>query len=331
MVKEDGVYKLPCKINGIALTFILDTGASNVVISVTEAAFMLKNGYLSEDDFIGTEKYKIANGEFTEGTKVNLKSIQVGHLFLYDVEASIIHTHNSPLLLGLSLLERLGNIEIDNERAILKVVMQNQRNFGDYSGIDAKANFGYGVIPTKAVSIGNQIWSRKDLNIDFFSNGDQIKQAKTNYEWKKASDQEIPAWCYYDNDSEDGDFGKLYNWYAVNDPRGLCPVGWHVASSKEWMELENIIGSNPGNKIKGTSQWLNNGWGTDTHNFSGLPGGLRNENGDFSFRGNVGYWWTSTLVNDDEANSRSLLNDSDNINSWPVPKGSGLSVRCIKD
>lgn len=331
MVKEDGVYKIPCKLNGVPMTFILDTGASNVVISITEASFMLKNGYLKEADFIGIEKYKIANGEFAEGTKVMLKSIQIGHLFLYNVEASILHSRNSPLLLGLSLLERLGNIEIDNERALLKVTKQNQRNFGDFGGFDSNADFGYGAVLTKEVSIGNQIWSRRDLNVEYFSNGDQINQAKTNNDWKKASSNKNPAWCYYDNDSLDKDFGKLYNWYAVIDPRGLCPAGWHVATGKDWMELENIVGSNPGDNIKGYSQWLNNGWGSDTHNFSALPGGFRTDTGNFEMKGIIGSWWTSTEYNKNFASSRYLTSGSKDIESWSIDKGYGFSVRCVKN
>lgn len=81
----------------------------------------------------------------------------------------------------------------------------------------------------KTVTIGNQVWMAENLNVDKFRNGDLILQAKTEEEWKKAGENKHPAWCYFDNDTaNDAKYGKLYNWYAVNDPRGLAPAGWHI-------------------------------------------------------------------------------------------------------
>src|SRR5690606_6606116 len=87
MERFNGVYVMPCTVNGLSLKFIFDTGASDVSISLTEALFMLKNGYLSEDDLRGTEYYQIANGDIEEGTKIILKTIEIGELKLFDVEA----------------------------------------------------------------------------------------------------------------------------------------------------------------------------------------------------------------------------------------------------
>lgn len=119
--KENGVYKVPCKINGLSLSFIIDTGASDVSISLTEALFMLKNGYLNEADIRGTEKYRIANGQIAEGTKVILRSIKIGQFEINDVEATVLHNINSPLLFGLSALQRFGKIEIDYNQKTLKL------------------------------------------------------------------------------------------------------------------------------------------------------------------------------------------------------------------
>src|SRR5712675_951158 len=89
----------------------------------------------------------------------------------------------------------------------------------------------------KTVRIGTQEWMAENLNVSHFKNGDEIPEAKTNEEWKKASDEHKPAWCNYDNDLMNGKkYGKLYNWYAVNDPRGLTPNGWHVPSNSECFE-----------------------------------------------------------------------------------------------
>lgn len=121
MTKEDGVFKVPCRINGLSLSFILDTGASNVSISLTEALFMLKNGYLDESDILGVEKYRIANGQIAEGTKIILRSVMIGETEIHNVEATVLHNVNSPLLFGLSALQRFGKIELDYDSQTLKL------------------------------------------------------------------------------------------------------------------------------------------------------------------------------------------------------------------
>lgn len=122
MEKLNGVYVMPCKVNGLSLKFIFDTGASDVSISLTEALFMLKNGYLSEDALIGTEYYRIANGDIEEGTEIVLKNIEIGKLKLYNVKASIVHNLSAPLLLGQSALSKLGKIEFDYANSTLTIL-----------------------------------------------------------------------------------------------------------------------------------------------------------------------------------------------------------------
>lgn len=113
MNKEGGVYTVPCKINGLPLKFIFDTGASDVSISLTEAMFMLKNGYLQKED-IGEEIYfSIANGDVSKGTKINIREVEFGGLKLYNIDASIVHENSAPLLLGQSVIEKLGKIQIE--------------------------------------------------------------------------------------------------------------------------------------------------------------------------------------------------------------------------
>jgi len=121
MEKLNGIYVMPCKVNGLDLKFIFDTGASNVSISLTEALFMLKNGYMSESDLMGTEYYQIANGNIEEGTEIILKTIEIGKLKLFNVKASIVHKLSSPLLLGQSALSKLGKIEFDYAENTLTV------------------------------------------------------------------------------------------------------------------------------------------------------------------------------------------------------------------
>ena len=117
----NGVTKVDCSINGLALNFIFDTGASIVTISQTEANFMFKNGYLSQRDIVGSQTYRTADGSVSVGTTVVLNHINFGGLELTGVRASVVGNQKAPLLLGQSVLKRLGKIEIDNERRVLKI------------------------------------------------------------------------------------------------------------------------------------------------------------------------------------------------------------------
>ncbi|WP_051220740.1 retropepsin-like aspartic protease family protein [Flavobacterium filum] len=128
MEKVNGVYEIPCKVNGIPMKFIFDTGASDVAISVTEAKFLYKQGLILDSDFIEKINYKIANGEIVEGTRIILKHIDIGGIILTDVSAVIINKQNSPLLLGQSAIEKIGQYTIDGNKLILK----------DYEKFDSK-------------------------------------------------------------------------------------------------------------------------------------------------------------------------------------------------
>ena len=110
----------------------------------------------------------------------------------------------------------------------------------------------------KSVTVGSQIWSTENLNVAKFRNGDAIPEAKTDEEWQQASANEYPAWCYYNNNKKNAKkYGKLYNWYAVNDPRGLAPEGWHIPSNDDWEGLIYFLGGYEmaGLKIKSTKGW----------------------------------------------------------------------------
>lgn len=108
----------------------------------------------------------------------------------------------------------------------------------------------------QTVTIGSQVWMTKNLDVSTFRNGDHIPQAKTDEEWKKAGENQQPVWCYYAYDQAKGPkYGKLYNWYAVNDPRGLAPRGYHVPTDAEWTKLENFLGSDAGKKMKSATGW----------------------------------------------------------------------------
>lgn len=116
---QNGVYYIPIKINGIAMEFIFDTGASIISISVTEAMFLAKQGLLSDEDFLGSTFFSDATGTISEGTRINLQSVQIGNKTLSNVEASVVHNLEAPLLLGQSALRRFGKVTIDYQRGEL--------------------------------------------------------------------------------------------------------------------------------------------------------------------------------------------------------------------
>ena len=128
-VKEDGICKVKCQINGLPLHFVFDTGASDVTISLVEANFMMKNGYLTDNDIIGSQRYVDANGDISVGTVINLKSVDFGDFNLKNVRASVVRNQKAPLLLGQSVLSRLGRIEIDNHDQVLRISNLEEKNF----------------------------------------------------------------------------------------------------------------------------------------------------------------------------------------------------------
>jgi uncharacterized protein (TIGR02145 family) len=187
------------------------------------------------------------------------------------------------------------------------------------------------------VKINDQTWMSENLNTAAFRNGDPIKQIQSKDEWEVASNKKQPAWCYYNNDPEYGKrYGKLYNWYAVNDPRGLAPEGWHVASKQEWLSLiENFGGKNEaGIKLKAKDGWNMSLEATNSSKFTALPGGIREYWGNFLVLGFVGKWWCSS---GDERLSKSLSHSISMESNSPLVEfhdsnqGYGFSVRCIKD
>ena len=119
--KESGVCKVKCKINGLPLHFVFDTGASDVTLSMVEATFMMKNGYLSGKDVVGSQRYMDANGDVSVGTLINLKEVNFGEQTLNNVRASVVRNQMAPLLLGQSVLGRLGKIEIDNSKQVIRI------------------------------------------------------------------------------------------------------------------------------------------------------------------------------------------------------------------
>ena len=149
------------------------------------------------------------------------------------------------------------------------------------------------------LTIGKQVWMLKNLNMGNFRNGDSIPHVIDSALWVSINSDSIGGWCYYKNNPDSGKiYGKLYNWYVVNDPRGLAPAGWHVAGDSEWAVLSDFIGGDDiaSAKLKesGTLHWLSPNEGvTNEWGFTALPAGSRSPEGTFSFIGFIGDWWTT--------------------------------------
>jgi uncharacterized protein (TIGR02145 family) len=192
---------------------------------------------------------------------------------------------------------------------------------------------------SQTVTIGTQTWMTKNLDVSTFRNGDPIPEAKTNIEWKKAGENKQPAWCYYDNDpSKDIKYGKLYNFYAVKDSRGLAPEGFHIPSDSEWTILENYLGGNSiaGKKMKNSIGWTQNGNGSNESSFNGRPGGSREHDGVFTGFGENAHWWSSTEKDPNNTLhplpwSSYLIYGYDTFFRRGIHKEHGLSVRCLMD
>ncbi|MCX6153662.1 MAG: VWA domain-containing protein [Candidatus Kapabacteria bacterium] len=184
------------------------------------------------------------------------------------------------------------------------------------------------------VYIGKQVWSGCNLNVDHFRNGDSIPEVRIESQW---ANRTSPAWCYYNNDPAMGKiYGKLYNWYAVNDPRGLAPAGWHVASDAEWTALVNCLGADTslvGGKLKevGTVHWRSPNVASNEICFNLLPGGIRYGHGPFDNVNAVTYLWTASSYDSVWAWGNGIANNFALIRRGVLTKYGGSSVRCVKN
>ena len=143
------------------------------------------------------------------------------------------------------------------------------------------------------ITIGAQVWMTRNLDVSTFRNGDTIFEAKSKEDWVKAGESKRPAFCYFRFNSKYGkQFGKLYNWFAVNDSRGLAPVGYHIPTREELEELINHLGGKDtaAKSLKSIEDWSKGDTGTNSSGFSALPGGNCSSGHFFDDDGGSGYW-----------------------------------------
>lgn len=184
------------------------------------------------------------------------------------------------------------------------------------------------------VKIGTQVWMMENLRTTKYNDGTSIPMVTVVSKWANLNSA---GFCWYDNDSiEFGDtYGALYNWYAVNTGK-LAPAGWHVASDADWKTLTTYLGGDTvaGGKLKekGSSNWLAPNTGaTNESDFTALPGGYRDMNGEFFDIEQSGNWWSSTAASADNAYFRGLAYNHKFISRNAYNKKFGFSVRCVMD
>jgi uncharacterized protein (TIGR02145 family) len=184
-----------------------------------------------------------------------------------------------------------------------------------------------------SVVLGNgQEWMVENLRTTVYANGNPIPNVTDNAQWQNLTSG---AWIYYENNSLfENPYGKLYNWYTVNDPRNVCPTGWHVPSDAEWTVLSDYLGGwdVAGGKMKSTeiAYWAyQNIDATNESGFSGLPGGQRQNT--FNSCGHEGYWWSSSAYGQPYALRRKLVEVAGYLGSGNTEKTDGHSVRCLRD
>ena len=185
----------------------------------------------------------------------------------------------------------------------------------------------------RMVRIGDMVWMTENLNVSHFRNGDEIPEAKSPEEWARMGYEEKPAWCYGLNNTDNiNKYGKLYNWYAVTDPRGLAPRGWHVATDDEWTKFIRLFG----NEVQAAlfmrgSESPETGKREPNNIIKFPPDGARDLNGIFINSGSHGFWWSATEGTSTDAWGRLLNYVYCNVYLINYNKKYGFSVRCIRN
>lgn len=183
----------------------------------------------------------------------------------------------------------------------------------------------------ETIQIGYQTWMQKNLDEERFRNGDVIPEVTNWEEWMRAGENEKPAWCYFDNDSILGQkHGKLYNWYAVMDPRGLSPVGFHVPNKDEWEILFKTF--EDATLTDGIDFWLDDVQ-NDHKGFRAIPSGGRFHEAavEFFYYLNIKAWWWTTSDMDKNVAYCVNYDVKYDVQIFDYYKDVGISVRCIKD
>lgn len=199
------------------------------------------------------------------------------------------------------------------------------------------------------IKIGNQIWMKSNLDVETFKNGDVIIQATSITHWNELRENKTPAWCYYQYDFENyKKFGKFYNKFALSDPRGLAPEGWHIPSDEEWNLLAETLGGQniAADKLKALNTWEGYEETDDDDNptgvfisdnannlsgFSALPSGFCHHHGQFFDKDNACYFWTSDLDDNNHPVFRAIYCGYSDLAKDNENSVYAASIRCVRD
>ncbi len=228
----------------------------------------------------------------------------------------------------------------DSEDTTLYFINFNCRT-GAYSFTDLTGYCGDSLTDSRdgrkyaTVLIGNQCWMAENLNTSKYRNDDIMPNVSDGTTWSNLTSG---AYCWYNNDSAtyENIYGKLYNWFALADIRGLCPTGWHGPTDSEWTTMTDYLGglSVAGGKLKeaGTTHWQSPNTGaTNESGFTALPGGGRRDNGSFDLIDQEGYWWSATEGDALGAYDYSMHFNDSQVSFYNYHKSGGDAVRCLKD
>jgi len=198
------------------------------------------------------------------------------------------------------------------------------------TGIDTVIDIDNNIYQT--LTIGSQTWMIENLKVSRYRNGDIIPEVSDDSQWRNLN---TGAFCYFNNNADNNNtYGKLYNWYALDDSRNIAPEGWHVATDAEWAELISYLGgeSVAGGKLKALDNWNSPNTGaTNESGFTAIPGGYRFPFGTYSKLGYYGNWWTITENNTFSSWYLFAVNNYESMFRNFADKASGFSVRCVKD
>lgn len=343
---QDFLYGLDCSgmvyQMGLAAGVNLAAGGCSAEFERNEANWNNKFSQSTNYKDLRAKLFKHTGVSATDSTYIDINGIKEGDLIFKTDNGTAVHVGmvlRANFASNLSIYQSNGKPQLDCDAnkstscgpRIISLLSSEVFGSGKLFGIDWQILR----FETKGndVTIGTQKWMRKNLNVSKYRNGDDIPQVQDPTAWGNLT---TGAWCYYENNTANGTvYGKLYNWYAANDPRGLAPTGYHIPSDAEWTTLTNFLGgeSVAGNKMKATTLWTPYSGiiNTNSSSFTGLPGGYRANNGPFAGIGYGGRWWSSSEIATSNAWFRAI--DYNNSSTFRLndPKRSGYSLRCLRD
>ena len=293
-------------------------------VQLTKSGYTTVNKAISVTDGKNSELVEtLSNGKF-----VTINSTPNGVNLYIDGDFIGITPFTGNLTFGNHALRIESNGKKSEKKITISQIGEETNfslNFGTLQITDIDGNIYH------SIKIGEQTWMVENLRTTHYRNGDLIPNETDNRKWSTLT---TGAYCDYENNnSNSNEYGKLYNWYAVNDNRNIAPEGWHIPSDDEWTKLTDFLGGEivAAKKLKDIN-WKSQDISTiNKKEFSALPGGYRGNNGDFNYLNIAGSWWTASKANDYSACCRHMDYASTSVNSSQYLKIFGFSVRCIKD